>query len=42
MNGHTIPLGRVLGIPIDLDYTWFLIFVLLTRITCLMPLPILM
>jgi Zn-dependent protease/CBS domain-containing protein len=30
MNGHTIPLGRVLGIPIDLDYSWFLIFVLLT------------
>ena len=25
----TIPLGRILGIPIDLDYSWFLIFVLL-------------
>jgi Zn-dependent protease len=32
MNRHTIPLGRVLGIPIDLDYSWFLIFVLLTWI----------
>jgi Zn-dependent protease/predicted transcriptional regulator len=28
---HTsIPLGHILGIPIDLDYSWFLIFVLLT------------
>jgi hypothetical protein len=27
----TIPLGHILGIPIDLDYSWFLIFVLLTR-----------
>ncbi len=31
MNRHaTIPLGRIFGIPIDLDYSWFLIFVLLT------------
>jgi Zn-dependent protease len=30
MNRHTIPLGRILGIPIRLDYSWFLIFVLLT------------
>jgi Zn-dependent protease/CBS domain-containing protein len=31
MNRHaTIPLGRILGIPIDLDYSWFLIFALLT------------
>jgi Zn-dependent protease/CBS domain-containing protein len=30
MNQHTIPLGRILGIPIRLDYSWFLIFVLLT------------
>jgi Zn-dependent protease len=27
---HTIPLGRAFGIPIDLDYSWFLIFGLLT------------
>jgi len=27
---HTIPIGRVLGIPIDLDYSWFLIAVLTT------------
>jgi Zn-dependent protease/CBS domain-containing protein len=30
MNRHTIPLGRILGIPIRLDYSWFLIFVLVT------------
>jgi len=30
MNRHTIPLGRILGIPIGLDPSWFLIFVLLT------------
>jgi Zn-dependent protease/CBS domain-containing protein len=30
MNRHTISLGRILGIPIGLDYSWFLIFVLLT------------
>ena len=30
MFRHTIPIGRVLGIPIDLDYSWFLIAVLLT------------
>jgi Zn-dependent protease len=30
MNRHTIPLGRIMGIPIRLDYSWFLIFVLLT------------
>lgn len=27
---HTIPLGRAFGIPVDLDYSWFLIFGLLT------------
>ena len=32
MNRHTIPLGRILKIPIGLDYSWFLIFVLLTWI----------
>ena len=30
MNRHNIPLGRILGIPIGLDYSWFLIFALLT------------
>ena len=30
MFRHTIPIGRVLGIPIDLDYSWFLIAGLLT------------
>ncbi|MGO8928657.1 MAG: site-2 protease family protein [Limisphaerales bacterium] len=30
MNRHTVPLGRIFGIPIGLDYSWFLIFALLT------------
>jgi Zn-dependent protease/predicted transcriptional regulator len=30
MTGHNIPLGRILGIPIGLDYSWFVIFALLT------------
>lgn len=30
MTKQAIPLGRILGIPIGLDYSWFLIFVLLT------------
>jgi hypothetical protein len=30
MNRNTIPLVRILGIPIGLDYSWFLIFALLT------------
>jgi Zn-dependent protease len=30
MNRYTIPIGRILGIPIGLDPSWFLIFVLLT------------
>ena len=30
MFRHTIPIGRVLGIPIGLDYSWFLITVLIT------------
>ncbi len=33
MGRNTIPLGRILGIPIGLDYTWFLIFGLGTMIT---------
>jgi Zn-dependent protease len=30
MTRNTIPLGRILGIPVGLDLSWFLIFVLLT------------
>lgn len=30
MNKSTLSLGRILGIPIGLDYSWFLIFALLT------------
>jgi Zn-dependent protease/CBS domain-containing protein len=30
MRRQAIPLGRILGIPIGLDYSWFLIFALLT------------
>ena len=29
-RGSSIPLGRVLGIPIGIDYSWFLIFLLIT------------
>jgi Zn-dependent protease/CBS domain-containing protein len=30
MDKQTIPLGRILGVPVRLDYSWFLIFALLT------------
>ena len=30
MFRHTIRLGRIFGIEIDLDYSWFLVFGLLT------------
>ena len=30
MTQHSIPLGKILGIPIGLDYSWFVIFALLT------------
>lgn len=30
MSRHTIPMGRVLGIRLELDYSWFLVFALLT------------
>src|SRR5258708_17715357 len=30
MNRSTISLGRILGIPIGLDYSWFLIFAVVT------------
>jgi Zn-dependent protease len=30
MNRHSIPAGRILGVQISLDFSWFLIFLLLT------------
>ena len=30
MTRHNIPLGRILGIPIGLDYSWFVVFTLFT------------
>lgn len=30
MTRHSIPLGKILGIPIGLDYSWFVVFALLT------------
>jgi Zn-dependent protease len=30
MSRHTIPIGRILGIPLGLDPSWFLIFALIT------------
>jgi Zn-dependent protease len=27
---HTVPIGRILGIPIDLDYSWFVVAALVT------------
>lgn len=30
MTRHNVPLGKIIGIPIGLDYSWFLIFGLLT------------
>ncbi len=30
MTSKHLPLGRIAGIPVNLDYSWFLIFVLLT------------
>jgi Zn-dependent protease len=30
MTRHSIPLGKILGIQINLDYSWFVIFALLT------------
>ena len=40
MFRHTIPLGRVLGIPIDLDYSWFLIAALITRVLAVSYYPV--
>ena len=30
MFRHTIPIGRIFGVSVDLDYSWFLVFGLLT------------
>ena len=30
MFRHTVPLGRIFGIVVDLDYSWFLVFGLMT------------
>jgi hypothetical protein len=30
MSRHTIPMGPVLGIPLEPDYSWFLVFAVLT------------
>jgi Zn-dependent protease len=30
MHRQTVPLGKIMGIPIGLDYSWFLVFALLT------------
>ena len=40
MFRHTIPIGRVLGIPIDLDYSWFLIAALITWMLAVSYYPI--
>ncbi len=32
MLRHTLPIGRIMGIPIDVDFSWFLVFGLLTWI----------
>jgi Zn-dependent protease/CBS domain-containing protein len=37
---HTIPLGRIFGIRIDVDYSWFLIFGLLTWILAVSYYPV--
>src|SRR5271169_724312 len=40
MFRHTIPIGRVLGIPIDLDYSWFLIAALITWVLAVSYYPV--
>ena len=40
MFRHTIPIGRVFGIPIELDYSWFLIAALITWILAVNYYPI--
>lgn len=40
MFRHTIPIGRIFGITIELDYTWFLILGLLTWLLAVSYFPI--
>ena len=40
MFRHTVPIGRVLGIPIDLDYSWFLIAALTTWVLAVSYYPV--
>ena len=40
MFRHTIPIGRILGIPIDLDYSWFLIAALITWLLAVNYFPV--
>jgi Zn-dependent protease len=30
MNKHTLSMGKIIGIPIGIDYSWFLVFILFT------------
>ena len=39
MFRHTIPLGRIFGIVIDLDYSWFLVFGLFTWVLAVSYFP---
>ena len=38
--GRSIQLGRIFGIPFRLDYSWFLIFILVTTLLALYILPV--
>ncbi len=40
MFRHTVPIGRILGIPIDLDYSWFLIAALTTWVLAVSYYPL--
>ncbi len=40
MFRHTIPIGRILGIPIELDYSWFLIAVLISWVLAVNYYPV--
>jgi len=40
MARHTLPLGRIFGIVVDLDYSWFLVFGLLTWVLAVNYYPV--